>query len=178
MGRSVSTVSSSRLTRLEKPATASINRQWVEKQCSAVRKTWWFLRTPSLMFHLRTTKWAVTVDATAHTTCTKTTEETACLPKTAPACTAGKSFTLVRVSPLTAKPGSHLRSSSSSSSRCCSLCTESLLSGCTPLAAPAIRVSGSAETSPALGSVRCTETATTRPLTPNGIALTDTVSTH
>lgn len=79
-------------------------------------KTLVIIEKRCFLFLLRTSPWAVTAAATAHTTTTKTTKETACPPETAPACTAGKSFTLVRASPPTAKPGSHRHHSTSSSS--------------------------------------------------------------
>ena len=46
------------------------------------------------------------------------------------------------------------------------------------LAVSVVRVSGTAKTSHVLGSVKFTEMDTTRPLTPNGTAMMDNVSTH
>lgn len=54
--------------------------------------------------------------------------------------------------------------------------TERSLSLC--LTVCVVRVSGTAKTSLVLGSVKFTETDTIRPLTPNGTALMDSVSTH
>lgn len=93
----------------------SLSKPTVRRKMVVARwRTLVIIEKRCFLFLLRTLPWAVTAAATAHTTTTKTTEETACPPETAPACTAGKSFTLVRASAPTAKPGLHHSTSSSS----------------------------------------------------------------
>lgn len=118
--------------------------------------------------------WLAIAAATAHTTSMRITLATAFLWKTAPVCTAEGCSLLDRAWKATAKPGSVIISLCLAKSQQSRDAQHDLYSH---ILVSVVKVSGAAETSLVLGSVKFMEMDIIRPLIPTCTDLTDTVST-